>query len=308
MGGHLTGLMMLVGKQTSNWIQFFLATPVVLWAGRPFFARGWASLKSRHLNMFTLIAMGVGVAYLYSLVANFAPSLFPPTFRDAMGTVPVYFEAAAVITVLVLLGQVLELRAREHTSGANKALLDLAPKTARRVTADGHDEEVTLDLVIVGDHLRVRPGEKIPVDGVIAEGRVSIDESLVTGESMPVTKEAGAKVIAGSLNKTGSFVMVAEKVGSETLLSRVVQMVAEAQRSRAPIQRMADQVSGWFAPVVIAVALVVAAAWALFGPDPRLTYSLVAVITVLISSFAIADEPDLLTKHMRRPTLRREAS
>ena len=199
MGGHLTGLMMLVGKQTSNWIQFLLTTPVVLWAGWPFFARGWASLKSRHLNMFTLIAMGVGVAYLYSLIANFAPSLFPPAFRDAMGTVPVYFEAAAVITVLVLLGQVLELRAREHTSGAIKALLDLAPKTARRVTADGHDEEVTLYLVIFGDHLRVRPGEKIPVDGVIAEGRVSIDESLVTGESMPVTKVAGAKVIAGSL-------------------------------------------------------------------------------------------------------------
>jgi cation transport ATPase len=188
--------------------------------------------------MFTLIAMGVGVAYLYSLVAHFAPSLFPPAFRDAMGTVPVYFEAAAVITVLVLLGQVLELRARERTSGAIKALLDLAPKTARRVTADGQDEEVTLDLVVMGDHLRVRPGEKVPVDGVIAEGRVSIDESLVTGESMPVTKEAGAKVIAGSLNKTGSFVMVAEKVGSETLLSRIVQMVAEAQRSRAPIQRM----------------------------------------------------------------------
>jgi cation transport ATPase len=282
MGGHLTGLMMFVGKLTSNWIQFVLATPVVLWAGWPFFSRGWASLKSRHLNMFTLIAMGVGVAYLYSLVAHFAPSLFPPAFRDAMGTVPVYFEAAAVITVLVLLGQVLELRARERTSGAIKALLDLAPKTARRITAAGQDEEVTLDLVIVGDHLRVRPGEKVPVDGVIAEGRVSIDESLVTGESMPVTKEAGAKVIAGSLNKTGSFVMVAEKVGSETLLSRIVQMVAEAQRSRAPIQRMADKVSGWFVPVVIAVALIAAAAWALFGPDPRLTYALVAAVSVLI--------------------------
>jgi Cu+-exporting ATPase len=282
MGGHLTGLMMFVGKQTSNWIQFFLATPVVLWAGWPFFTRGWSSLKSRHLNMFTLVAMGVGVAYVYSLVAHFAPSLFPPAFRDSMGTVPVYFEAAAVITVLVLLGQVLELRARERTSGAIKALLDLAPKTARRVTAAGQDEEVTLDLVIVGDHLRVRPGEKVPVDGVIAEGRVSIDESLVTGESMPVTKEAGAKVIAGSLNKTGSFVMVAEKVGSETLLSRIVQMVAEAQRSRAPIQRMADQVSGWFVPVVIAVALIAAAAWAVFGPDPRLTYALVAAVSVLI--------------------------
>ena len=282
MGGHVTGLMMFVGKQTSNWIQFVLATPVVLWAGWSFFTRGWASLKSRHLNMFTLIAMGVGVAYLYSLAGHFAPSLFPLAIRDEMGTVPVYFEAAAVITVLVLLGQVLELRARERTSGAIKALLDLAPKTARRVTADGQDEEVTLDLVIVGDHLRVRPGEKVPVDGVIAEGRVSIDDSLVTGESMPVTKEAGAKVIAGSINKTGSFVMVAEKVGAETLLARIVQMVAEAQRSRAPIQRMADKVSGLFVPVVIAVALIAAAVWALIGPEPRLTYALVAAVSVLI--------------------------
>ena len=274
--------------------------------GLAFFARGWASLKSRHLKMFSLIAMGVGVAYLYSLIAHFAPSLFPPAFRGAMGPEPGYFESAAVITVLVLLGQVLELRTRERTSGAIKALLDLAPKTARRATADGRDGEVTLYLFIVGDHLHVRLGEKIPVDGVIAEGRVSIDESLVTGESMPVTKEAGAKVIAGSLNKTGSFFMVAEKMGSEKPLSQFVQMVAQAQRSRAPIQR--DQASGWFAPVVIAVALVAAAAWALFGPDPRLTYSLVAAIAVLISIFAIADDPDLLTKHMRRPTLRREAS
>lgn len=282
MGGHLTGLMMSVGKQTSNWIQFALATPVVFWAGWPFFARGWASLRSRHLNMFTLIAMGVGVAYFYSLFAHFAPSLFPPAFRDSMGAVPVYFEAAAVITVLVLLGQVLELRARERTSGAIKALLDLAPRTARRITGAGGDEEITLDLVVVGDRLRVRPGEKVPVDGVIAEGRVSIDESLVTGESMPITKEAGAQVIAGSLNKTGSFVMVAEKVGSETLLSRIVQMVAEAQRSRAAIQRMADRVSGWFVPAVILVAVLAAVAWALFGPDPRLTYALVAAVSVLI--------------------------
>lgn len=282
MGGHLTGLMMLVGKQTSNWMQFALSTPVVLWAGWPFFARGWASLKSRHLNMFTLIAMGVGVAYLYSLVAHFAPTRFPPAFRDAMGTVPVYFEAAAVITTLVLLGQVLELRARERTSGAIKALLDLAPKTARRVTAAGEDEEVTLDQIVVGDCLRVRPGEKVPVDGMIAEGRVSIDESLVTGESMPVTKETGAKVIVGSINKTGSFVMVAEKVGKETLLARIVQMVAEAQRSRAPIQRMADMVSGWFVPAVISIALVAAAVWALVGPEPRLTYALVTAVSVLI--------------------------
>ena len=282
MGGHLTGLMMLVGKQASNWIQFAFATPVVLWAGWPFFTRGWASLKSRHLNMFTLIAMGVGVAYIYSLVAHFAPALFPPAFRDEMGTVPVYFEAAAVITTLVLLGQVLELRARERTSGAIKALLDLAPKTARRVTGADEDEEVTLDQIVVGDRLRVRPGEKVPVDGIIAEGRVSIDESLVTGESMPVTKETGAKVIAGSINKTGSFVMFAEKVGKETLLARIVQMVAEAQRSRAPIQRMADTVSGWFVPAVIAVALFAAAVWALIGPEPRLTYALVAAVSVLI--------------------------
>lgn len=282
MGGHLTGLMLIVGKQTSNWIQFALATPVVLWAGWPFFERGWASIKSRHLNMFTLIAMGVGVAYLYSLVAHFAPTRFPPAFRDAMGTVPVYFEAAAVITVLVLLGQVLELRARERTSGAIKALLDLAPKTARRITTAGDDEEVTLDLIGIDDRLRVRPGEKVPVDGVIAEGRVSIDESLVTGESMPVTKEAGDKVIAGSINKTGSFVMVAERVGSETLLARIVQMVADAQRSRAPIQRMADTVSGWFVPTVIAVALIAAAIWALVGPEPRLTYALIAAVSVLI--------------------------
>ena len=282
MGGHLTGLMMLVGKQTSNWMQFALATPVVLWAGWPFFERGWASLKSRHLNMFTLIAMGVGVAYLYSLVAHFAPTRFPPAFQDAMGTVPVYFEAAAVIITLVLLGQVLELRARERTSGAIKALLDLAPKTARRITAAGEDEEVPLDQIVVGESLRVRPGEKVPVDGTIAEGRVSIDESLVTGESMPVTKEAGAKVIAGSINKTGSFVMVAEKVGKETLLARIVQMVAEAQRSRAPIQRTADTVSGWFVPAVISAALVAAAVWALVGPEPRLTYALVTAVSVLI--------------------------
>jgi Cu+-exporting ATPase len=283
MGGHLGGAMsMLVSHHTSNWIQFALATPVVLWAGWPFFERGWASLVTRHLNMFTLIAMGVGVAWLYSVVAIFAPNVFPAAFREATGAVPVYFEAAAVITVLVLLGQVLELGARERTSGAIKALLDLAPKTARRVKDDGTDEEVTLDLIYVGDRLRVRPGEKIPVDGELIEGRVSIDESLVTGESMPVTKEAGAKVIAGSLNKTGSFVMKAEKVGADTLLSRIVQMVAEAQRSRAPIQRMADQVSAWFVPAVIAAALAAFAVWALVGPQPRLAYALVAAVSVLI--------------------------
>jgi Cu+-exporting ATPase len=282
MGGHLTGLMMLMSRQTSNWIQFALGTPVVLSAGRPFFVRGWASLKTRKLNMFTLIAMGVGVAWAYSVAAVLDPGVFPGAFRDEYGAVPVYFEAAAVITVLVLLGQVLELRARERTSGAIKALLDLAPKTARRVREDGGDEEVTLDKIEVGDRLRVRPGEKVPVDGELVEGRVSIDESLVTGESMPVTKEPGAKVIAGSINKTGSFLMRAEKVGTDTLLAGIVQMVAEAQRSRAPIQRMADQVSGWFVPAVIGVATLAFVGWALLGPEPRFTYALVAAVSVLI--------------------------
>jgi Cu+-exporting ATPase len=282
MGGHLTGLMMLLSRQASNWIQLGLGTPVVLWAGWPFFVRGWASLRTRRLNMFTLIAMGVGVAWAYSMAAVLAPGVFPPAFRDVSGATPVYFEAAAVITVLVLLGQVLELRARERTSGAIKALLNLAPKTARRVRDDGADEEVTLDLIHVGDRLRVRPGEKVPVDGELIEGRVSIDESLVTGESMPVTKEPGGKVIAGSINKTGSFVMRAEKVGADTLLSRIVQMVADAQRSRAPIQRMADQVSAWFVPAVIAVAAIAFAGWALVGPDPKFAYALVAAVSVLI--------------------------
>jgi Cu+-exporting ATPase len=282
MGGHLFGLTMMLGQGRSNWIQFGLSTPVVLWAGWPFFERGWASLRRRSLNMFTLIAMGVGVAWLYSVAAVLAPRLFPPAFRDMSDLVPVYFEAAAVITVLVLLGQVLELRARERTSGAIKALLNLAPKTARRIKDDNADEEVTLDLVQVGDRLRVRPGEKVPVDGEVLEGRVSIDESLVTGESMPVTKEPGAKVISGSINRTGSFVMRADQVGADTLLSRIVQMVAEAQRSRAPIQRMADQVSAWFVPAVIGAAVLAFAAWALAGPEPRLAYALVAAVSVLI--------------------------
>ena len=282
MGGHMPGLMRLVGDRESEWVQLVLATPVALWAGWPFFQRGWASVVSRRLNMFTLIAMGVGVAWTYSLVAVLDPAAFPAAFRDASGSAPVYFEAASVITVLVLLGQVLELSARQRTSGAIRALLDLAPKTARRLRDDGVDEEVTLDLVHVGDRLRVRPGEKVPVDGELIEGRVSIDESLVTGESMPVTKTAGAKVIGGSLNKTGSFLMRAEKVGAETLLSRIVQMVAEAQRSRAPIQRMADQVSAWFAPAVILVALGTGLTWATIGPEPRLAYALVASVSVLI--------------------------
>jgi len=282
MGAHLIDLHRLMAPQVSNWVQLILATPVVFWAGWPFFARGWASLRNRSLNMFTLIAMGVGVAWGYSVVATVLPQLFPAAFRRMDGTVPVYFEAAAVITVLVLVGQVLELRAREQTSGAIKALLDLAPKTARRLRDDGSDEEVTLDLVQVGDRLRVRPGEKVPVDGVVVDGRVAIDESMVTGESMPVTKAAGDTVIGGSINKTGSFVMRADKIGADTLLSQIVQMVAQAQRSRAPIQRMADQVSGWFVPAVIAVAVAAFAGWALFGPEPRFAFALVAAVSVLI--------------------------
>ena len=282
MGAHVLGLEHLLPKQTNNWIQFALAAPVVLWAGWPFFDRGWTSVVNRSLNMFTLIAMGVGVAFAYSTIAVLAPGLFPTGFRDVSGAVSVYFEAAAVITVLVLLGQVFELRARESTSGAIRALLDLAPKTARRVRDDGADEDVHVGHIHVGDRLRVRPGEKIPVDGEIIEGRVAIDESLVTGESMPVTKESGDPVIAGALNKTGSFVMRAEKVGADTLLSQIVAMVALAQRSRAPIQRLADQVSGWFVPAVIVVAAIAFVTWAMFGPEPRLSYGLLAAVSVLI--------------------------
>jgi Cu+-exporting ATPase len=282
MGGHLTNLHVLLGQKSSNWLQFLFATPVVLWGGWPFFVRGWQSLVTRNLNMFTLIAMGIGVAWLYSVIAILLPGLFPPAFRSPDGAVAVYFEAAAVITVLVLLGQVLELLAREQTSGAIRALLDLAPKTARRLKADESEEEVPLEVIAVGDRLRVRPGEKIPVDGELIEGRSAVDESMVTGESMPVTKEAGAKVIAGTLNATGGFIMQAEKVGRDTMLSRIVQMVAAAQRSRAPIQRLADQVSGWFVPTVIAVALVAFAAWGIYGPEPRFAFGVVAAVTVLI--------------------------
>jgi len=282
MGGHLVGGHGWVDPTLSNWIQFAFATPVVLWAGWPFFVRGWQSLVTRNLNMFTLIAMGTGVAYIYSVIGTVAPGIFPATFRGHGGAVAVYFEAAAVITVLVLLGQVLELRAREATSGAIKALLQLAPKTARRIGDDGADHEVEIDTLAVGDHLRVRPGEKVPVDGVILEGRSSLDESLVTGESMPVTKDPGSKVIAGTLNQSGGFVMRADKVGRDTLLSQIVKMVADAQRSRAPIQRLADQVSGWFVPVVIAVALIAFGAWAWFGPEPRMAFGLVAAVSVLI--------------------------
>jgi Cu+-exporting ATPase len=282
MGGHLAGLHMLLSQQTSNYIQFALATPVVLWAGWPFFVRGARSLATRNLNMFTLIAMGTGIAWVYSVIGTFAPAIFPADIRTADGAVAIYFEAAAVITVLVLLGQVLELRAREQTSGAIRALLDLAPTTARRVRADGSDEEVGLDLVTVGDTLRVRPGDKVPVDGTVIEGRSAVDESMVTGESMPVTKEAGAKAIGGTINRSGAFLMRAEGIGRDTMLSRIVAMVAAAQRSRAPIQRLADQVSGWFVPLVIVVALIAFAAWWTFGPEPRLAFGIVAAVSVLI--------------------------
>ncbi|KQO66568.1 heavy metal translocating P-type ATPase [Methylobacterium sp. SD274] len=282
MGGHLFGLTERLGQQASNWIQFALATPVVLWAGWPFFVRALHSVRSRNLNMFTLVALGTGVAWAYSVVATVAPGLFPEALRGHGGAVPAYFEAAAVITVLVLLGQVLELRARESTSGALRALLDLAPKTARRLHPDGTDDEVRLEDIRVGDRLRVRPGEKVPVDGTVSEGRSSVDESLVTGESMPVTKEAGATVIGGSLNQSGSLVIEATKVGRDTMLARIVQMVAEAQRSRAPIQRLADRVAGWFVPAVIGVALLAFVAWMAFGPEPRFTFALLAAVAVLI--------------------------
>jgi Cu+-exporting ATPase len=280
MGGHF-GLLHLPGH-ISAYAELVLATPVVLWGGWPFFVRGLQSLITRNLNMFTLIAMGTGVAYGYSIVAALAPGLFPAAFHDEYGGIALYFEAASVITVLVLLGQVLELRARASTSGAIRALIALAPKTARRVKNDGSDEDVPLDAVAAGDRLRVRPGEKIPVDGVLIEGRSAVDESMITGEAMPVSKEQGAEVIAGTLNGSGGFVMRAEKVGRDTMLAHIVQMVATAQRSRAPIQRLADRVAGWFVPVVIAVALIAFAAWAAFGPQPRLAYALVAAVTVLI--------------------------
>jgi Cu+-exporting ATPase len=282
MSGHLFDLHSWLRQQTSNWLQLILATPVVLWAGWPFFVRGWSSIRTGNLNMFTLIAMGTGVAWLFSIVGTLWPSLFPSSMRDHDGAVAVYFEAAAVIIVLVLLGQVLELRAREQTSGAIRALLDLSPKTARRLRADGSDEDVPLDQVLAGDRLRVRPGERVPVDGTIVEGRSTLDESMVTGESMPVSKTAGHIVIGGTMNHSGGFVMQADRVGRETMLAQIVQMVAQAQRSRAPIQRLADQVSAWFVPAVIAIALLGFAAWSIWGPEPRFTYGLIAAVSVLI--------------------------
>ena len=282
MGGHLTGLNHWLERQTSNGIQFLLATPVVLWAGWPFLERGWASLKTRNLNMFTLIAMGTGVAWIYSIIGTLWPGLFPAAMRGHDGSVAVYFEAAAVITTLVLVGQVLELRARDQTSGAIRALLNLAPKKARRIRPDGTDEDIDLAAVETGDRLRVRPGEHVPVDGEILEGRSAIDESLVTGEAMPVTKATGETVIGGTTNQSGTFIMRADKVGRDTVLARIVQMVADAQRSRAPIQRLVDQVSGWFVPTVIACAVAAFATWMIWGPEPRLAYALVAAVSVLI--------------------------
>jgi Cu+-exporting ATPase len=284
MGGHLRLLNMdhYVSMAASLWIQFALTTPIVLWCGWPFFQRAWASILNRSPNMFTLIALGVGASYSYSLVATFAPGLFPVGLRQHGGLVPVYFEAAAVVTVLVLLGQVLELRAREKTGGAIRALLKLAPKTARRLRADGTDEEVPLEQIHVGDRLRVRPGEAVPVDGSVTEGTSSVDESMVTGESMPVQKATGAIVIGGTINGTGALVITAEKIGADTMLSRIVHMVTEAQRSRAPIQRLVDVVAAWFVPAVMASAIIAFAAWMIWAPAPALGLAAVAAVSVLI--------------------------
>ncbi|MEE9588541.1 MAG: heavy metal translocating P-type ATPase [Hyphomicrobiaceae bacterium] len=271
-----------LGSRTAALIELLLATPVVLWCGRPFFERGWLSIKTGNLNMWTLIAIGVGVAYIFSLVATLLPGIFPPEFRTQDGDVGVYFEAAAVIIILVLLGQILELRARERTGGAIRALLDLAPKTALRLRDDGGDEEVPLDEIALGDQLRVRPGDSVPVDGRVVEGRSSVDESMLTGEPVPVEKGASDQVTGGTLNKAGSFVMEAERVGSETMLAKIVEMVAEAQRSRAPIQRLADVVAGYFVPAVIGVAIVAFIAWSIWGPSPAMAYAIVAAVSVLI--------------------------
>jgi Cu+-exporting ATPase len=272
----------LLPPDAVNWVQWLLATPVVLWGGWPFFQRGWASVVNRSLNMFTLIALGTGVAYLESVIATLAPGLFPPSFRGHGGQIPVYYEAAAVITTLVLLGQVLELKARSQTSGAIRALLDLAPPTARRIAADGTEAEVPLDQVRIGDRLRVRPGEKVPVDGVVAEGRSAVDESMISGEPIPVEKTAGEKVTGGTVNGTGSFVLEAQRVGGDTLLAQIVKMVGEAQRSRAPIQRLADRVAAWFVPIVVAIAAATFLVWWAFGPAPALVYALVNAVSVLI--------------------------
>lgn len=280
---------MVVGSPLRNlsaglleWLQLGLATPVVLWAGWPFFQRGWASLVNRHLNMFSLIAIGTGAAYLYSVIATIFPGTFPDTFRQHGGAVEVYFETSAIIVTLVLLGQVLELRARRQTSSAIRALLDLSPKTARRIREGGSDEEIQLDQVKVGDRLRIRPGDRVPVDGRVEQGTTAVDESMLTGESIPVEKSPGGKVIGGTVNQAGSFLMRAEKLGSETLLAQIVRMVAEAQRSRAPIQSLADHVSGYFVPAVVLVAILTFIGWAVWGPEPRLAHALVNAVAVLI--------------------------
>ncbi|HQT79653.1 MAG TPA: heavy metal translocating P-type ATPase, partial [Rhodopila sp.] len=284
MGSHIPGLKLdaFVPPIISTWVQFVLASPVVLWAGWPFFQRGWASLINRHLNMFTLISLGTGTAYIYSLAATFVPNLFPSGFRKMGGAVPVYYEAAAVITVLVLLGQVLELRARDQTGGAIRALLNLAPKSARRLREGGGDEEIPLNAVVVGDRLRVRPGDGIPVDGLVLDGKSAVDESMVTGESMPTPKGPADKVIGGTVNGTGSLVIRAEKIGADTVLARIVAMVAEAQHSRAPIQRIADRVAGYFVPAVLAIAIAAFVIWAVWGPSPAFAYALIAAVSVVI--------------------------
>ncbi len=271
-----------LSMRDAQWLQLLLATPVVLWGGKPFFERGWRSIVNRSLNMFTLIAIGTGAAFAYSVVATVAPGIFPPAFRDAHGMVHVYFEAAGIIVALVLMGQVLELRARSQTSGAIRALLGMAPKTARRIADDGAESDVPLDTVQVGDRLRVRPGEKVPVDGIVLEGRSAVDESMVTGESIPVEKDAGSRVTGATLNGTGSLVMRAERVGADTMLARIVKMVSEAQRSRAPIQRLADKVSAIFVPAVIGISAISFVIWALVGPEPALAYALVNAVAVLI--------------------------
>ena len=282
MGHMLPAFGHLIPTRTANWIQFILATPVVLWGGWVFFVRGWQSLVSRNLNMFTLIALGTGVAWVYSVVAVFAPGVFPPSFRDDSGEVAVYFEAAAVIVVLVLLGQVLELRARSRTGAAIRALLGLAPKTARRLRQDGTEEDVPLEEVRKGDLLRIRPGEKVPVDGTVDEGSSSVDESMITGEPIPVEKKSGDRLIGATVNGNGSLVMRAERVGAETVLAQIVQMVAAAQRSRAPIQKLADQVAAWFVPIVVAIAALSFIVWGIWGPEPRMAYAIVNAVAVLI--------------------------
>ncbi len=284
MSGLLPGqpLMRALGDGPFLWIQLLLATPVVLWGAKPFFERGWRSLVNRHLNMFTLISLGVGIAYAYSVVAAIFPGLLPPAAADASGMVPVYFESAAVITALVLLGQVLELRARSHTAGAIRALLGLAPKTARRLRQDGVEENVALGAVAVGDRLRVRPGERVPTDGMVMEGESAVDESMLTGEPIPVSKRAGDRVVGATVNTSGGFVMRAERVGGDTLLAQIVRMVADAQRSRAPIQRLADVVAGYFVPAVMICAVLTFIGWFVAGPAPALAHAIVAAVAVLI--------------------------